>query len=148
MTAPSFTLVTAKDATPSAWILFLHGILGRGANWTTIARRLTADRPTWGAALVDLRMHGASQSMSPPHTIDAAAADLDEIVLPGPVRGVVGHSFGGKVALAYLLRHPDTLSHVWLVDSNPGACREARGSEATVAIVDLLLTFPPLFSSR
>lgn len=148
MTAPSFSLVTAKDATPSRWILFLHGILGRGANWTTIARKLVHAHPDIGAALVDLRMHGASQSMAPPHTIDAAAADLDELALPGPVEGVLGHSFGGKVALAYLLRHPNTLSHVWIVDSNPGVRSETTGSESTRAIVDLLLRFPAKFATR
>src|SRR5438045_3613951 len=46
-------------------MLFLHGIFGTGGNWRTIARRWVALRPTWGAVLVDLRMHGRSQGLRP-----------------------------------------------------------------------------------
>ena len=51
---------------PEAWMLFLHGILGSGANWRTIAKRFIGARPRWGAVLVDLRMHGASRELAPP----------------------------------------------------------------------------------
>ena len=35
--------VTAKDTTPTKWLVFLHGILGSGANWRTFARQIVAD---------------------------------------------------------------------------------------------------------
>jgi proline iminopeptidase len=32
---------------------------------------------------------------------------------------VLGHSFGGQVALEYALRHPASLSHLVLLDAPP-----------------------------
>src|SRR5689334_4335188 len=92
------SLVRSDKAVPERWMLFLHGALGSGSNWRSFARRLVEDLPQWGAVLVDLRMHGASQDLKPPHTLRAAAADLAllETALDRPVRGVLGHSLGGK----------------------------------------------------
>jgi pimeloyl-ACP methyl ester carboxylesterase len=133
--------------------VFLHGILGTGANWRSIAKRLVEEDPTLGAVLVDLRMHGGSQSETAPHTVEAAAQDLGclEPHLPGKVTAVVGHSFGGKVALAYALQRAegaDDLERAWIVDTAPGARPDGRGSENTLKIVDLLGQLPPTFASR
>ena len=79
---------------------FLHGILGSGANWRTFARRFVEAKPTWRAVLVDLRKHGASQDFPAPHTLVACADDLRALEKSiGRFDGVLGHSFGGKVAL-------------------------------------------------
>jgi pimeloyl-ACP methyl ester carboxylesterase len=125
---------------PGPWLVFLHGIFGSGANWRTFARRIADARPGWGAVLVDLRGHGASLDCPPPHTLDACARDLValEAAVPGPVRAVVGHSFGGKVALAYAARARPALGDVWVVDSLPGARASRRGSETTTAVFALL----------
>lgn len=127
-------------------MLFLHGILGSGANLRTLARRFVHARPRWGAVLVDLRMHGSSQGFAPPHTVVATARDLDAIVAPGPVRGVWGHSFGGKVALQYASEHD--LDELILVDSNPGLRLEARGSESTMAVIAMLGELPEWWPTR
>lgn len=141
-------LVTSPGVTPERWMLFLHGILGSGANWRGFARRLVAARPRWGAVLVDLRMHGASQGFRPPHTVAAAAEDL--LALDGalPVRAVVGHSFGGKVALEYLARRGDALEQVWILDAMPGARPAARGSEVVLNVLELLEAMDPVVPSR
>ena len=83
------------------WMLFAHGIFGRGRNWNSVARRVIAGRPGWGAVMMDLREHGGSQGRRPPHTVEAAADDVIELIasLDAPVGAVVGHSFGGKVVL-------------------------------------------------
>lgn len=133
--------------------MFLHGILGSGANWRSIAKRLVEDDPTLGAVLVDLRMHGGSQAETPPHTVGSAAQDLATLEphLPGPVTAVVGHSFGGKVALAYVLEREargSDLSRAWIIDSTPGARPEPRGSEATIAILEMLGRLSPTFATR
>jgi esterase len=143
----SHALVAAADGRPRAWLAVLHGFFGAGRNWATVARRLTGTRSDWGAVLVDLRLHGASQGVAPPHTIAACADDL--IALAGalhrPVRAVLGHSFGGKVALAYAGRRPAGLRQCWIVDADPSAA-EPRGDAW-----DLLRTvraMPREFSSR
>lgn len=143
-------LVAAPGATPARWMLFLHGIFGSGANWRTFARRFVAARPHWGAVLVDLRMHGASLDLPPPHTIAAAAHDLDGVaaVLPGPVAGILGHSFGGKVAMEYVLRHAARLEQAWILDSMPGPRPDARGSETTTGVLSLLERMGTHFPTR
>jgi esterase len=150
----SFELVSAPSSTPAAWMFFLHGILGTGANFRSFARKVVTARPSWGAVLVDLRAHGASRSMPPPHGVASAAADLVELEerLPGSVRAVLGHSFGGKVALAYLddraRRDPAAITRLFLLDSNPGLRPEARGSESTLEVIAMLRTLPPTFATR
>lgn len=132
-------------------MLFLHGILGSGANWRSFARALVKERPEWGAVLVDLRLHGDSTTgFAPPHTVKAAAADVNELfaLVPGPVRGVLAHSFGGKVALALSDRVSGDLDHVFVIDATPGTRPDARGSESTKHIVELLSTLPERFESR
>lgn len=119
--------ITASGARPDRWLLVLHGIYGAGRNWRSVARALVEERPDWGAALMDLREHGASQGFAGPHTMDAAAGDLrawaaNEGVAP---RAVLGHSFGGKVAMLYARDGAGagdegrTLEHLWVVDSTP-----------------------------
>ena len=133
------------------WMLFLHGILGSGANWRTFARGFVKERPEWGAVLVDLRLHGDSTTgFAAPHTVAAAAADVHELfgLVPGPVRGVLAHSFGGKVALALNDRVHGDLDQLFVIDATPGARPDARGSESTKHIVELLASLPEELASR
>ncbi|MEN8376110.1 MAG: alpha/beta hydrolase [Gemmatimonadota bacterium] len=137
MSAPTLSheRIRADGARPSAWLYLLHGIFGAGRNWGSIARGLVARRPDWGAVLVDLRGHGGSTGFGPPHTVRAAAADLAALVGPGDAadsakvaaHAVLGHSFGGKVALAYAESVPAALVQTWLIDSTPAA-RPPEGS--------------------
>jgi esterase len=138
-------------------MVFLHGILGSGANWRTFARRLVAEKPTWRAVLVDLRKHGASQDFAPPHSLAACANDLAELERSiGKFDGVIGHSFGGKVALEYLRTRKD-LELVWVLDASPSSHRgstpnparlDRHGSESTTQIVQMLDTLPERFDTR
>ena len=122
------TIVRAEGKTPTRSLLFLHGILGTRANWRGIARRLVDERPELSVVLVDLRGHGDSLGMPGPSTIEQAARDLRalEAVLETPVRGALGHSFGGKVAMQYALDRADPLDTLFVIDSSPG--REASPS--------------------
>ena len=109
-----------------SWMLFTHGIYGMGRNWNAVARKVIAARPGTGAVMVDLREHGGSVGHEGPHTVEAAARDVVELIesLDAPVDSVVGHSFGGKVMLV-LARQMGTKApaHVWVVDSTPSARR-------------------------
>lgn len=106
----------------------LHGIMGRGRNWQSIARRLVEVQPDWEILLVDHRNHGASHGAPPPHDMVACVADLAALAgtLGHPFDLVIGHSFGGKVALAYAQHHRCS---AWVLDAPPGRSDE----EATVA---------------
>src|SRR3989442_11776850 len=119
----SHTLVASNGHAPQRWLVILHGAFGAGRNWGTIARRLAQVRPEWGVVLADLRMHGASQGFPPPHTLEAAAADVDVLgrSLRIPFDAALGHSLGGKIALLYAARHAAALRQVWLVAATPAA---------------------------
>ena len=145
----SHAIVTAAGSTPTRACLVLHGILGSKTNWRTLARRFVEALPDWAFVLVDLREHGASQGLPPPHSLAAAAADLAALAaaLALPVRGVIGHSFGGKVALRFAQGTP-TLTHLVVVDANPGARPDRRGSEASLRALDTLEAIGPLWPTR
>lgn len=97
---PAWHMVGDDDAPHLGFVL--HGILGSGRNWRSFARRVVNARPQWRLALVDLRGHGDSGPAPGPQTVARCAADLvglHEVV--GVPDTLMGHSFGGKVALVY-----------------------------------------------
>jgi pimeloyl-ACP methyl ester carboxylesterase len=140
---------------PRAWMPVLHGIYGQGGNWRTFARRLVERRPEWGCVLVDVREHGRSQGLSPPHTLGAAAADVAGLIAEldaggRPVGALAGHSFGGKVTLAALERVGVALERAWIFDASPsarpGALDEPGNSVA--AVLRALAALPPRMTGR
>jgi len=139
--------IIAGDGAPGQWIYVLHGIFGAGRNWAGVARSLVAVRPDWGALLVDLRQHGASRGFAPPHTIAAAAADLDRLsdAEQKPAAAVLGHSFGGKVALEWAASRPAGLRQVWVIDSTPEAGAPAGSAWHMLGV---LRSLPETFDSR
>jgi esterase len=138
--------VTA-DGEPGKWLYVLHGIFGAGRNWATVARRVTRERSDWGALLVDLRQHGGSQGFAAPHTVGAAAADLARLgeATGGAPAAILGHSFGGKVALAAARLGLPRLRQIWVVDSTPDA-REPGGS--AWEMLEVVRSLPDGFGSR
>jgi esterase len=135
------------ESEPENWLYVLHGIFGAGRNWATVARRVARERPDWGAVLIDLRQHGASQGFAPPHTVAAAAADLARL---GEETGtspaaILGHSFGGKVALAAARQGVPSLRQVWVVDSTPEA-RVPGGS--AWQMLEVVRSLPERFDTR
>lgn len=145
----SYATVTAAGSTPTRACLLLHGILGSKTNWRTLARRFAEALPDWAFVLVDLREHGASRGLPPPHTLTAAARDLTDLAagFDLPVHGVLGHSFGAKVALAFAADTP-SLTHLVVVDANPGARPDRRGSEASLRALDTLDAIGPAWPTR
>ena len=151
-------IVEAPGAAPSKRMLLLHGIYGAGRNWGSVARRLVRARPDWSVVLVDLRSHGRSPKLSP-HTLEACASDLYllDARLGGPADAVLGHSFGGKVALLYARqreagragtadrRGANGLSQLWIVDSSPGT---GRPGGSAWRMLGVLRRHPGPFDSR
>lgn len=140
--------IAADGRTPSRWLAALHGILGRGRNWASVANALVAARPDWGVLLVDLREHGDSQGFPPPHDVGSATDDVARLLArggAGAIRAVLGHSFGGKVALALAGRRPVGLEQAWIVDASPSA--GVRESES-LRVLELLRAMPAAFATR
>ncbi|MCK6569957.1 alpha/beta hydrolase [Myxococcota bacterium] len=133
--------------TPEKTALVLHGILGSARNWAGFARRLAPRLPGWRLVLVDLRNHGDSHGQPPPHTLAACAADLVDLCAARGLEpeAVIGHSFGGKVALAYASgaggageRAPAGLRVCGVLDAVPGAVRPEALDGDTHEVVDVV----------
>ena len=58
------------------------------------------------------------------------------------MRAVLGHSFGGKVALHYAEARGQALTHAFFLDSMPGMRRDAHGSETTIDVIEILGRLP------
>ena len=98
-------------------LLVLHGLFGSGSNWRSIARHLA---PTHSVHSVDLRNHGASpwaDSMDYTEMADDVLQVMERLALKQPA--VLGHSMGGKTAMALALRHPQRVSRLFVIDVAP-----------------------------
>jgi lipase len=99
-------------------ILAVHGLTGHGLRWQTLA---TKHLPEFAIVAPDLIGHGRS-SWAAPWSIDAnvdALAALLDADADGPVV-VVGHSFGGAIALNLAAVRPDLVSALVLLDPAVG----------------------------
>lgn len=95
-------------------LLAIHGLTGHGRRWQRLA---TEHLPEIAVAAPDLLGHGRS-SWSAPWTIDANVGALAALLAgtaDGPV-SVVGHSFGGAVALHLAAAHPELVGSLVLLD--------------------------------
>jgi pimeloyl-ACP methyl ester carboxylesterase len=148
MDAPTIasTRVGAPDASRS--LVMLHGIFGRGRNWQGIAKALVAARPEYACWLVDLPFHGDSPPGAHGDTIHGLATDVRQwlerqTIVPD---AILGHSFGGKLALALAARAAaDRQLQVWVVDSTPALRAPSGSAWDMLASVRRL---PSNFSSR
>lgn len=132
---PAHTVLAGPDADRAAFVL--HGMLGSANNWRSFARALLSQAPCWKLVLVDLRNHGESHPAPPPHTLAACAADLTRLAehLGLWPEAVVGHSYGGKVALAYAEEAARPPAQLWVLDSPPGLAPNGRADTSEVGQV-------------
>ncbi len=118
-------------------MIIIHGLFGSASNWQSIARKLQDAFCLW---LVDLRNHGDSphsETMDYPAMADDLARFVDRHCAGSAC--LIGHSMGGKAALAAALRHPGAIRAVMAMDSAP--LRNRSGFAAyTRAMLDIDLT--------
>jgi len=98
-------------------LVVLHGLFGSSGNWRGVARQLAASHTVHS---VDLRNHGASpwvDSMDYLEMADDVLQLCDRLGLKAPA--VMGHSMGGKTAMAMALRHPQRVGRLIVVDIAP-----------------------------
>lgn len=84
-------------------VALVHGSMDRAAGLLKAARRLDTDLRV---LRYDRRGYARSSSLGPPHGIEQQVTDLVGL-LSGRPAVVVGHSYGGVIALASAARHHD-----------------------------------------
>lgn len=101
-------------------VVLLHGLVADNlSSWYyTIANPLALDADVY---LYDLRGHGRSEMPDSGYSIAENVADLvallDEWGLDRPVH-LVGNSFGGAIALATAIAHPDRVASLLLIEAH------------------------------
>lgn len=101
-------------------LVILHGLLGAGGNWHTLARRVFG--ATHRVLVPDQRNHGRS-----PHgaafDYGTLADDLEDFLNARGLARVtlMGHSMGGKVAMEFSLTRPERVDRLVVVDIAPRA---------------------------
>jgi lipase len=96
-------------------VLAIHGLTGHGKRWQTLATRYLTDVTV---VAPDLIGHGRSP-WDAPWTIDANVEALAMLLADAPAV-VVGHSFGGAIALALAATRPDLVDGLVLLDPATG----------------------------
>jgi pimeloyl-ACP methyl ester carboxylesterase len=133
------SLVASSD---DATVVFLHGIMGNKKNLQTFISRFV-DEMAHDVIAFDLRNHGESSKHWAPFTVEAAGRDIVSACTALSIKptALVGHSFGGKVALmaASLIK---SVEQVWLLDCSPGMSKPAEIPTqkvlTTLQVIDVL----------
>lgn len=106
-------------------LIILHGLFGSSRNWQSLAGRLGRTHQVY---TVDLRNHGQSQA-APSMTYPEMAEDVLHLIrgLALPDVTLIGHSMGGKTAMACALMHPDVIGRLVVLDIAPVRYRHRYG---------------------
>jgi esterase len=124
-------------------VVLLHGFLGSGKNLRGLAQRWLARAPDHRILVPDLRGHGGSPPLDGSSDLGALAADVAataaELGFPAHPR-VVGHSLGGRVALAGAMRDAGWARDIVLIDITPGPM-DPHATD-TRRVLDMLVAAP------
>jgi pimeloyl-ACP methyl ester carboxylesterase len=125
----------------------LHGIYGRGRNLRTVAQRVVDERPEYACWLVDLPFHGDSPGSEHGETVSALASDIRALSSAQRMQttAILGHSYGGKVALAFADLQREAPLQVWILDSTPEV-KPPAGSAWTM--LQIVRSVPRRFARR
>ncbi len=104
-------------------VVFLHGlVMDNLSSWYfTVASRAAQQARV---LLYDLRGHGKSERPATGYGVASMVADLDALlteVSPEQPVELVGNSFGGLLAVAYAVAHPNRVRGIALVDAHVSA---------------------------
>jgi len=116
------------DSGSGAPVILLHGLFGSARNFGTIQRALAA---RFRVIAMDARNHGASPHAPGMRYPDLAADVADTMdALRISRAAVIGHSMGGKTAMALALTAPDRVGRLLVADIAPVAYQHENQSVA------------------
>lgn len=98
-------------------LIILHGFLGMGDNWKSLANRFSE---YYQVHLVDQRNHGRSfhdDEFSYEHLVEDLLVYQDHHGLEKAF--ILGHSMGGKTAMLFAVEHPDKVEKLIVADIAP-----------------------------
>jgi pimeloyl-ACP methyl ester carboxylesterase len=95
-------------------VVFVHGVLDRGRSFDRIADALASE---CRVLQYDRRGYGALAGVTTPVGVDVHMADL-VTVLDGRPAVVVGHSFGGVIAMGATVRAPELVAALVLYETS------------------------------
>jgi pimeloyl-ACP methyl ester carboxylesterase len=130
-------------------LVIIHGFTGNSAGYYLTIVPLLARH--FSVITYDLRGHGKSEMPRFGYTSADMATDLSELLdVVGFDRvHLMGHSFGGEVALQFAVAHPDRVRSLVLADTRvrafqPRRLRAARPRpEIEMKLAELGVTLPP-----
>eukprot|EP00940_MAST-03C_sp_MAST-3C-sp2_P001587 g1587.t1 len=160
--------------TSSMSVVILHGIMGSSLNFRTFGRSLQRAYPNAGVVLADLPGHGdtsaddkGSALKNRTYTVDSCASAVEwtlrDVVGTASPTVVIGHSFGGKVAMRMCARQrarreagqgEDSTKAFWILDSSPGL-RSSSGNleddsdlNSVANVIEACRSLKPPFASK
>lgn len=103
--------VVASGPETAPPVVLVHGTMDRSTGFAKVARRLEAH---YRVVRYDRRGYARSHAAGPPYTCEAHVDDLLTLLwsLDGRPAAIVGHSYGGNVALAAAVRAPEQVRAV------------------------------------
>src|SRR5215210_9454526 len=108
--------VETGDASPPPLVV-LHGLFGSARNWGAIVRRLSARHRVLA---MDLRNHGGSPRAAAMDYASMAGDVAETMEAAGAApAAVLGHSMGGKAAMALALTRPELVRRLLVADIAP-----------------------------
>lgn len=131
-------------------VVILHGLYGSSDNWYSFARMFGTG---YSVYLVDQRNHGNSPHHHE-HNYLVMSEDLKDFLQMHAIRKpvILGHSMGGKAALAFGMKYPEMVSKMIVVDISPlGYGKHHNAPENTIheRIIHAMLSIHPgILTSR
>ena len=125
-------LQSAQQSTSNSPVVLIHGLFGSLDNLGVLARDLGQDRTL---LQLDLRNHGLSErsdEMNYPAMAQDVVETLDEYGIEKAI--IIGHSMGGKVAMALTAVAPERIDKLVLIDIAPVDYHVRRHDEIFAAI--------------
>lgn len=138
-------ILAASEAGEGPPVALLHGLFGQGRNLGAVARALAE---THRVISLDLRNHGASPH-APGMEYGALAEDVRETLASRHALpcALLGHSMGGKTAMALALAHPAAVTRLLVADIAPLAYTDHGNADVAGALRAVPLT-PGLTRAR